>query len=100
MVPGISQSGDSCKRGRGSKQGNAHMKCALYQAASCAIRVNPQINAYYHAHQNRRRGSGGKMVSLNIIAHKIAIAVWQSFKGNEFDIDKLFCLDHFMDPAS
>ncbi len=96
VVPGISQSGDSCTRGRGSKQGNAHMKHALYQAATFAIRLDPQIKAHYQAHVDRRRGSGGKMVCINIIAHKMAMAVWQAFKGNDFDIDKLFRLDHLL----
>jgi transposase len=47
VIPGIAQSVDSCVRGRGSKQGNGHMKYALYQSAAFVIRLNPQIKAYY-----------------------------------------------------
>jgi transposase len=96
VTPGVSQSGNSVSRGRGSKQGNAFMKNALFQAASAAVRLNPQIKSYYQVHVARRSASGGKMVSLNIIAHKIAIAVWHIFKGNEFDINKLFNVDNFI----
>ena len=90
VVPGIAQSGDSISRGRGSKQRNAHMKSALYQAATFSIRLCPKIKEYYELHKSRRRGSGGTMVSLNIIAHKLAIGVWHVFKGNNFDLDRLF----------
>jgi transposase len=96
VVPGVAQSGNTVARGRGSKQGNAFMKNALFQAASAAVRLNPQIKAYYQIHCARRSASGGKMVSLNIIAHKIAIAVWQIFKGNEFEIDRLFDVEKIM----
>lgn len=94
VVPGVAQSGSSCTKGRGSKQGNAHMKHALYQSATFAIRLNPQIKAYYEFHKHRRRGSGQTMVSLNIIAHKLAIAVWHVFKGHHFDINRLFSLEN------
>lgn len=96
VTPGVAQSGNKNVRGRGSKQGNAHIKYALMQAATVAIRVNPQIKAYYLAHVERRRGSGGKMVSVNLIAHKLCFAVWHCFHGRAFDINKLFKLDHFL----
>jgi transposase len=96
VSPGVAQSGDKSVRGRGSKQGNAHMKYALMQAATNAIRVNSQIKAYYQAHLDRRRGSGGKMVCINIIARKICMAVWHCFHGRPFDIDRLFSLKGFV----
>ena len=95
VIPGVAQSGDSCTRGRGSKQGDAHMKYALYQAATFALRLNPQIRANYEAHESRRRGSGGTMASLNIIAHKIAIAVFHIFKGRRFEINRLINIEGF-----
>ena len=93
VVPSLSQSGGSSKRGGGSKQGNAFMKNALMQAASAAIRLNPQIRAYREFHVQRRRGSSGRLVTTNIIAHKIAIAVFYIFNGRRFDIDKLFNIE-------
>lgn len=96
VTPGVAQSGDKSVRGRGSKQGNAHIKYALMQAATNAIRTNSQIKAYYQAHVERRRGSSGKMVSMNIIAHKLCFAVWHCFHGRAFEIDRLFKLDHLL----
>lgn len=96
VSPGVAQSGDKSVRGRGSKQGNTYMKCALMQAAACAIRVNDQVKAYYYAHLERRRGSGGKMACLNIIARKFCMAVWHCFHGRDFDINRLFSLESFL----
>jgi transposase len=97
VVPGIAQSGESSMRGRGSKQGNAFVKSAFMQAASAAIRIYPEIKAYYVYHCERRRSSGGKMVSLNVIAHKLAKAVWMAFKGHEFNMNSLFDLSNLED---
>jgi transposase len=93
VVPSLSQSGSSSRRGGGSKQGNAFMKNALMQAASAAIRLNPQIRAYREFHVERRRGSAGKLVTTNIIAHKIAVAVFHIFKGKSFEMDRLFNIE-------
>ena len=90
VVPSLSQSGGSSRRGSGSKQGNAFMKNALMQAASAAARVNTQIRSYKNFHVDRRRGSSGKLVSTNIIAHKIAVAIYHIFKGKSFEINRLF----------
>lgn len=93
VIPSLSQSGSSSRRGGGSKQGNAFMKNALMQAASAAIRVNKQIKAYRNFHVERRRGSAGRLVSTNIIAHKIAVAVFHIFKGKSFEMDRLFNIE-------
>jgi transposase len=93
VIPSLSQSGSSSRRGGGSKQGNAFMKNALMQAASAAIRVNSQIKAYRDFHVERRRGSAGRLVTTNIIAHKIAVAVFHIFKGKSFEMDRLFNIE-------
>ena len=93
VSPGVAQSGDKTTRGRGSKQGNAHMKYALMQAAANAIRLYPQVKAYYLAHVDRRRTSGGKMVSMNIIARKLNTAVWHCFHGRPYEPDRLFSIE-------
>jgi transposase len=69
------------------------MKYALMQAAANAVRLNPRVKAYYEFQKDRRRGSGGKMVSLNIIARKLAMAVWHCFHGKPFDEKALFNLE-------
>jgi len=92
VCPGVAQSGDKSVRGRGSKQGNAHMKYALMQAATNAIRLNSQVKDYYQALLDKRRGSGGKMVCINVIARKLCMAVWHCFHGRPFDEEKLFSL--------
>jgi transposase len=92
VVPGIAQSGSSSKRGRCSKQGNAHMKNALMQAASAAVRLNPRVRAFKEYHTSIRRGSSGTMVTLNAVAHKIALGVWHVLQGRKFDLEKLFPL--------
>ena len=96
VIPGIAQSGESQSRGRGSKQGNAYMKNALTQAAAAAIRRYPQINAYYTYHTSKRTSKGGKMISMNLIAHKLAKAVWMVFQGHDFEMDKLFSIEGLM----
>ncbi len=94
VVPGVSQSGGSCTRGRGSKQGNAFMKNALMQAASSSIRFSPRVKAYYEFHKSRRRSSSGTLVSLNIIAHKLCVGIWHIFQGREYDESKIFSIEN------
>jgi len=100
VCPGVAQSGNKSVRGRGSKQGNAHMKYALMQAATNAIRLDSQIKAYYHGQLERRRGSGGKMVCINIVARKICMAVWHCFHGRPFEVNKVFNLESLLSEAS
>ncbi len=80
VVPGIAQSGQSSKRGRGSKQGNHYLKWALSQAAVHAVRCYPGVKRYYERQLRRRRGRGRQMVVYNIIAHKLAQGVYHLLK--------------------
>ena len=43
LIPGISQSSDKVKRGKGSKQGNHYLKFAFTQAANIAVRYYPKL---------------------------------------------------------
>jgi transposase len=76
VVPGVAQSGRSTRRGRGSKQGNPYLKWAFTQAAVHAVRVAPSVRRCYERHLRRHRGRGRKLIAYNIIAHKLAQAVY------------------------
>lgn len=76
LVPGIAQSGNSLRRGRGSKQGNPNLKWAFNQAAMYAVRHYPKIRRSYDRHLRRHRGRARKLIAYNIIAHKLAIATF------------------------
>lgn len=76
VVPGVAQSGTSLRRGRGSKQGNHHLKWAFSQAAVYSVRCYPNIRRHFDRHLMRHRGKGRKLIAYNIIAHKLAQAVY------------------------
>jgi transposase len=91
LVPGISQSSDKVKRGKGSNQGNHYLKWAFTQAASLAVRYYPALRKFRDKHANRRKGNAATMVANCILAHKIAIATFHMLKeGVPFDEVKLF----------
>lgn len=81
VVPGIAQSSGNTKRGRGSKQGNPYLKWAFCQAAGLAIRYNGTIRKFRQRHLARRRSKAKKLVSLCIVAHKLAIATYYVIKN-------------------
>jgi len=76
LVPGIAQSGSSTRRGRGSKQGNPYLKWAFSQAATYAVRYYPKIRRSFDRHLKRHSGRARKLITYNIIAHKLALAAF------------------------
>jgi transposase len=76
LVPGVAQSGSVSRRGRSSKQGNAYLKSAFNQAAVAAVRSYAAIRRCFERHLQRHRGSARKLVAYNVIAHKLAQAVY------------------------
>ena len=91
LVPGVAQSGAVSRRGRASKQGNRYLKSAFNQAAVVAVRSYPAIRRCYQRHLQRHRGSARKLVAYNIIAHKLAQAVYVVLKqGVHYKQEKLF----------
>lgn len=91
VVPGVAQSGSVTRRGRGSKQGNHYLKSAFSQAAVAAVRYYPKIKDCYERHLRRHRGSARKLVAYNIIAHKLAQAVYYVLRdGVSYREDRLF----------
>ena len=91
VVPGVAQSGNSVKRGRGSKQGNRYLKWAFSQAAAYAVRTNEKIRRYYQRQVRRHRGKGDKLIANNIVAHKLAQAVYHMLReGTDYREQMLF----------
>jgi transposase len=91
LVRGVAQSGAVTRRGRASKQGNAYLKSAFNQAAVVAVRSYPAIKRCYQRHLQRHRGSARKLVAYNVIAHKLAEAVYVVLKkGAHYNQELLF----------
>lgn len=80
VVPGVAQSGSTVRRGRGSKQGNPYLKWAFSQAAVHAVRNYATVRRYYERQLKRHRGRGRQMIAYNIIAHRLAQAVYHMLK--------------------
>lgn len=76
VVPGLAQSGDVIRRGRGSKQGNPHLKWAFNQAAAISVRHYGYVRSFRQKHLARRRSKARRLISLSIVAHKLAIAAY------------------------
>lgn len=91
LVPGVAQSGAASRRGRASKQGNHYLKSAFSQAAVAAVRSYPAIKRCYERHMARHRGGARKLVAYNVIAHKLAQAVYFVLKqGVDYREELLF----------
>jgi len=91
LVPGVAQSGAVSRRGRSSKQGNHYLKSAFNQAAVAAVRSYPAIRRCFERHLGRHRGSARKLVAYNVIAHKLAQAVFHVLRdGADYREELLF----------
>ena len=82
VVPGIAQSGNVSRRGRASKQGNPHLKWAFNQAALNAIRHYGYVKNFRQKHLTRRRSKARRIISLSIVAHKLAISAYHVLRDN------------------
>jgi len=91
LVPGVAQSGSVTRRGRAAKQGNHYLKSAFSQAAVAAVRSYPRIRRCYEEQLQRHRGSARKLVAYNVIAHKLAQAVFHVLRdGTQYREEMLF----------
>jgi len=81
VVPGIAQSSSVTRRGGGSKQGNPYLKWAFMQAASIAVRFHPNVRKFREKHLARRRSKARRMISMSIVAHKLATGAYHVMKG-------------------
>jgi len=80
VVPGVAQSGTVTRKGRGSKQGNPYLKWAFTRAACIAVRYNPNVKKFREKHLARRRSKAKRMISLSIVAHKLATGAYHVMK--------------------
>ncbi|MBA2481748.1 MAG: IS110 family transposase [Planctomycetes bacterium] len=91
VVPGCADSGDSRRRGRGSKQGNPYLKWALNQAAIRAVQHDPRFRAFFEKHAKRHVGRTQKIITYGIVAHRLALAVYHILKHHvPYQEDRLF----------
>jgi transposase len=91
VVPGIAQSSNTVRRGKGSKQGNPYLKFAFMQAASLAVRFDGPIRRFRLRHMGRRRSKARKLISVSIVAHKLAVAAYQILKDKKvFQMESMF----------
>ena len=91
LVPGVDQSAEKSRRGRGSKQGNPYLKWAFTQAAAIAVRYYPKCQQFRDKHANRRKINARNMVANCILAHKLCTATFHILKeGVPFSMTKLF----------
>ena len=91
VVPGIAQSSNTVRRGKGSKQGNPYLKYAFMRAAALAVRFDGPIRRFRLKHLNRRRSKARKLISVSIVAHKLAVAAYQILKDKKtFQVESMF----------
>lgn len=91
LVPATHQSSGTVRRGKGSKQGSAYLKCAFTQGGMFMARHDKDIRAYRDRRANRTKGSGKNMKANAILAHKLGIAVFHMLKdGVTFKKELLF----------
>jgi transposase len=76
VVPGVAESCQVTRRGRGSKQGNPHLKWAFSQAAVYAVRFSPVVRRHHDKHVRRHKGRARKVIAYSIIAHRLAQAAY------------------------
>ena len=91
LVPALSRSDLSTKKGKGGKQGNPYLKWAFTQAASIAARYYPKCQKFRDKHARRRNIRAKDMVANCILAHKLSTATFHILKdGVPFNMSKLF----------
>jgi transposase len=90
-VTGCAESDGKSKNPRGRKQGNAHLKSAFSQAAVHAARCDERARRFRDRHLARRSGKGAKPIANAILAHRLAVAVFQVLcHGKEFEHQLIF----------
>lgn len=91
VVPGVAQSSGVTRRGRGSKQGNPYLKWTLCEAATMGRRYNKKLRRLYDRCLAQHTGPGQKMIANNVVAHKLAVAVYHVLRDKvEYREELLF----------
>jgi len=89
LDPSHRESGTSVRgTSRMSRQGNRHLRGALYMPAMVGVRFDPHLRAFYEALQSRHKT---KMQALMAVARKLLHAIFGMFKTDTaWDGAKLF----------
>ncbi len=91
VVPGCADSGESKRRGRNAKAGNAYLKWAFSQAAVRAVQYDARFKAHFIKHAQRHVGRAQKIITYGVVAHRLALAVFHILKHRvPYQEDKLF----------
>jgi transposase len=70
-----------------AKNGNPYLAWAFIEAATCAIRSNPRIQAWY---EKKKQRCGLAVKAKKALACKLAKAAWYVMNGEDYDKTKLF----------
>ena len=75
----VHQSGERCRRGGITKQGNKWVRWALVQAAHQAARHDPKLRCFFERVAARR----GVQKAIVAVARKLAVSIYYVLKRNE-----------------
>jgi transposase len=79
LCPSVHQSGEHCRRGGITKQGNKWVRWALVQAAHQAARHDPKLRCFFERVAARR----GVQKAIIAVARKLAVSIYYVLKRNE-----------------
>lgn len=75
LVPSTYQSGDRCVHGKLTKQGNKHLRWAMIEAVSPAVRKSAYVRKYYERIK-RRSGTGDARIATARKLLELAWTIW------------------------
>jgi len=79
LCPSVHQSGEHCRRGGITKQGNKWVRWALVQAAHQAARHDPKLRRFFERVAARR----GVQKAVVAVARKLAVSIYYVLKRGE-----------------
>lgn len=90
VAKGTGNSNKKVCPGRKGKQGNPYLKWAYMQAAIGATRLDDRIGKLSKRYRERHGGKGAGLRANNMVAHKLAIAVYHMLRNRVPFDEKLF----------
>ncbi|MHB9156310.1 MAG: IS110 family RNA-guided transposase [Endomicrobiales bacterium] len=76
LVPCEKSTGDKVKRGSITRMGNTSLRNKLVQCAWTAIRVDPELKAFYDAIYSRNRNDYGSQKAITAVARKLTTRIF------------------------
>lgn len=77
IVPRENSSGDKVHRGSITGLGNSTLRSALVEAAWRAIRIDKELEQFFHRIANRHPASYGKQKAIVAVAHKLTLRIYR-----------------------